>query len=94
MKFHLKDLINYRDIVVQCHDIPDGDALASGYALKWYLDKQGKKTRFIYGGRAPLSKSNLVLMKENLNIEAEYVTELDKPRTSSHYSRHTGNPPL
>lgn len=79
MSLVLSDLIGYDDIVIQCHDNPDADALGSGYALKWYLDKQGKKTRFIYGGRAPVSKSNLVLMKENLGIEAEYVTELDKP---------------
>jgi len=80
MALSLRDFDKYDDIVIQCHDNPDADALASGYALKWYLDKQGKKTRFVYGGRAPLSKSNLVLMKENLNIEAEYVTELDKPK--------------
>ena len=47
MKFHLKDLINYRDIVVQCHDNPDADALASGFALVWYLKKQDIDARFV-----------------------------------------------
>ncbi len=79
MSLALRDFNRFNDIVIQCHDNPDADALASGYALKWYFTRQGKKARFIYGGRAPVSKSNLVLMKDNLNIEAEYTTRLDKP---------------
>ncbi len=63
MAFCLKDLLEFDDIVIQCHDNPDADALASGFALKWYLKKHGKEARFIYGGRSPISKSNLVLMK-------------------------------
>ncbi len=80
MKFVLKDLLKYEDIVIQCHDNPDADALASGFALKWYLEKNGKKARFIYGGRGAVSKSNLVLMVEKLGITAEFVTELKKPK--------------
>jgi phosphoglycolate phosphatase len=80
MAFCLKDLLEFDDIVIQCHDNPDADALASGFALKWYLDKYHKKSRFIYGGRAPISKSNLVLMKDNLGIPVEYVTELKPPQ--------------
>ncbi len=79
MALRLSDLKAYNDIVIQCHDNPDADALASGFALKWYLEKQGKTPRFIYGGRAPVSKTNLVLMIQNLKIPAEYVTELKKP---------------
>ena len=29
----LKDLLSFNDIVIQCHDNPDADALGSGYAL-------------------------------------------------------------
>ena len=39
----LKDLLKYNDIVIQCHDNPDADALASGYALWWYLTKNGRR---------------------------------------------------
>ncbi len=81
MSLLLSDLLKFDDeIVIQCHDNPDGDALASGFALKWYLERMGKKARFIYGGRAPVSKSNLVLMMERLNIPAEYVTGLERPK--------------
>ncbi len=78
MKF-LQELLKYDDIVVQCHDNPDADALASGYALKWYLEKNGKKARFVYGGANEITKSNLVLMKNELNIDVEHVTELPAP---------------
>ena len=79
MALSLSQLTGFNNIVIQCHDNPDADALASGYALKWYLEKKGIDARFIYGGKFPVQKSNLVLMKDMLEIPAEYVTELDKP---------------
>ncbi len=79
MSFRLRDILDFSDIVIQCHDNPDADALASGFALSVYLKKHGRKARFIYGGKFPVSKSNLVLMIETLGIEVEYVTELQKP---------------
>jgi phosphoglycolate phosphatase len=79
MKFHLKDLINYRDIVVQCHDNPDADALASGFALVWYLKKQDIDARFVYGGKDAVKKSNLLKMIDDLQITVEHITELPEP---------------
>ncbi len=79
MSLKLKDLLVFSNIVIQCHDNPDADALASGFALKWYLEKNGKTPRFVYGGKFPVQKSNLVLMIERLGIPVEFVTELDKP---------------
>lgn len=38
----LEDLLNYESIVIQCHDDPDADAIASGYALLKYLESKGK----------------------------------------------------
>ncbi len=80
MAFELRELTGYDDIVIQCHDNPDADALASGYALKKYLERMGKKPRFVYGGRNAVSKSNLLHMIENLSIEVEHVDRLDKPQ--------------
>lgn len=79
MSFELKNLLNYDNIVIQCHDNPDADALASGYALYTYFNTNGKKVRFVYGGRFQVKKSNLVLMIESLEIPIEYVKELDRP---------------
>ena len=69
----LRDLLKYKDIVIQCHDNPDADALASGYAVFKYLESRGKKPRFVYGGRNVIRKSNLVLMIKELEIPVEHV---------------------
>jgi len=75
----LKDLLNYNSIVIQCHDNPDADALASGFGVYQYLKAHGKEPRFVYGGRFPLQKSNLLLMVEELQIPVEHITELNPP---------------
>ena len=38
----LADLLRFQRIAVQCHDNPDADALASGYALYRYFTAHGK----------------------------------------------------
>ncbi len=75
----LTDLLKYNDIVIQIHDNPDGDAVGSGYAIYRYFKDKGKQVRLIYGGRSAISKSNMVLLIEELGIPVEYVTSLDKP---------------
>lgn len=79
MSLKLSDLLSFNDIVIQCHDNPDADALACGFALKKYLKKKGKSARFIYGGRSKIQKCNLTNMIENLGIEVEYVESIEKP---------------
>jgi nanoRNase/pAp phosphatase (c-di-AMP/oligoRNAs hydrolase) len=50
----LQDLIEVLDknhpVLVQTHDFPDHDAIASGYALKWLLDQRGFSTFLCYNG--------------------------------------------
>ncbi len=75
----LSSLLNYSNIVIQCHDDPDADAFASGYAVYRWLADHGKQARFIYGGRNGHLKPNLQLMKEKLKIPVDYVTELETP---------------
>ena len=70
MKLH--ELLKFNDIVIQCHDNPDADALASGYGLWWYLSKMGKNPRFIYRGRNEVRKSNLRIMIDRLDIPVSY----------------------
>ena len=72
----LKELLRYDNIIIQCHDNPDADALASGLGIYHYFKMQGKRVRFIYGGRFPIQKTNLVLMVKELEIPIEYVQEL------------------
>ncbi len=69
----LTDLVTKRPITIQCHDHPDADALASGYALYTYLKSIGCNVRLIYSGIYEIKKSNLVSMIELLQIPIEYV---------------------
>lgn len=75
----LSDFLKYDRIVIQCHDNPDADALASGYGVYQYLKSQGKDVSFVYGGRYLIQKSNLVLMVSELEIPIVHVEELDNP---------------
>ncbi len=74
----LSDLLKYNDIVIQCHDNPDADALASGFALYTFLKSKGKEPEFIYRGVHPISKSNLQIMVEELKIPVVYAPEYDR----------------
>ncbi|MCR5339283.1 MAG: DHH family phosphoesterase [Lachnospiraceae bacterium] len=74
----LSELLKFENIVIQCHDNPDADALSSGYALYWYLKQKGKNPRFIYRGRNRISKSNLVIMVEQLHIPVSYAPDFDE----------------
>lgn len=76
----LKELLKFNDIVIQCHDNPDADALASGYALYWYFEKMGKTPKFIYRGRNEIQKSNLLMMVSALEVPVDYAPNFyDKP---------------
>lgn len=74
----LRDLLAFNDIVIQCHDNPDADALASGYGLYLYFKDQGKNIRFIYRGNNRIKKSNLMIMVEELQIPVEYAPSFDE----------------
>jgi phosphoglycolate phosphatase len=72
----LKKLAEYRHIVIQCHDVPDADAIASGFALQCFLRFLGREAALVYGGSAEISKPNLLLMLEMLDIRAEHIAAL------------------
>ena len=74
----LHELLKYDDIMIQCHDNPDADALASGYALLWYFEKMGKPARFIYRGLNEIQKSNLMIMLDELKVPVSYEPDLSK----------------
>ncbi|MDE6615000.1 MAG: DHH family phosphoesterase [Lachnospiraceae bacterium] len=75
-RLFLNKLQRYSKICIQCHDNPDADALASGYALYRYFEKCGKHVDFIYTGHNKITKPNLLLMVNELDIPVKYVTEL------------------
>ena len=79
MPLRLSQLLDYDDVVIQCHDNPDADAIASGYALWKYFKYKGRDARFVYSGKFKINKSNLVKMVDSLDINLEYVEEIDNP---------------
>ncbi|MDE6661900.1 MAG: DHH family phosphoesterase [Lachnospiraceae bacterium] len=74
----LSDLMQYNPITIQCHDNPDADAIASGYALYTYFGQLGKDVRLIYSGRNKIHKSNLCLMLKHLGISVEHISNPEK----------------
>lgn len=74
----LKQLLAFDEITIQCHDNPDPDALASGYALYQYFLEKGKKVSLIYSGKLTIRKSNLILMIDRLQIPIRYVEPNEK----------------
>ena len=75
----LQDLLKFEEIVIQCHDNPDADAIASGFGLYLYCQEHGKNVSLIYGGNNVIRKSNLTLMVECLKIPIQHVTSINAP---------------
>lgn len=69
----LSDYLNYDHIYIQCHDNPDADTLASGFALYTYYKEHNIDAHLFYSGRFTIQKSNLLLMIEKLSIPIEYI---------------------
>lgn len=79
-RMKLSDLSRYRNIVIQCHDNPDPDAVASGYALyRYFTSDPGRSVRLVYSGKYRISKSNISMMLDRLDIPLEYVSGLPEP---------------
>jgi phosphoglycolate phosphatase len=74
----LGDLASHGNMVIQCHDVPDADAMASGFALMRYMESRGASARLIYSGKGRVTKANLLLMQSLLHIPLEYVEEMPR----------------
>jgi len=74
----LSQLLKYDNIVIQCHDHPDGDAISSAFGVYSYLKSMGKASRIIYSGFESIKKPNIVNMLDWLNIPIEYVKPGEK----------------
>lgn len=72
----LSELTRYRSVTIQCHDNPDADAIASGFALYQYFSSLGKQVKLVYAGRSQIHKSNLLLMVDKLDIPIIYIGDI------------------
>ena len=71
IKLKLSTFLNNSSIVIQCHDTPDADAIAAGFALYDYFCSLGKPARLVYSGKNTIDKPNLLLMIAALSIPIE-----------------------
>ena len=69
----LNKIKKYNNIVIQCHDNPDPDALACAYAMSTYLKGFNKNVKIIYSGFGCITKANLILMQTELGIDTEFI---------------------
>lgn len=74
----LADLLSYENIVIQCHDKPDADTIASGFALLKYLERNGKKPRLVYTGRQKVTRGSLHEMIRKFEIPLTYLPEAEE----------------
>ena len=74
----LADLRHYQSVTIQCHDNPDADAIASGFALYTYFQGLGKQVQLVYAGRNQIQKPNLLLMVDKLHIPVMYIGDVSK----------------
>ncbi len=73
----LRDLTKYKHIVIQCHDNPDPDAVASGFALyRYFSGDPSKSVRLVYAGKYLIQKPNILMMTERLFIPIQHVDGL------------------
>lgn len=74
----LSRLLQYNNILIQCHNIPDADTIACGFAIQEYLERNNKKAEIVYGGRQSIQKSGLLLMLEELGINIRHIDDTSK----------------
>lgn len=76
---NLNDLLKFNKIYIQCHDNPDADTIASGFALRQFFVDHGKEVVFFYSGKFEIQKSNLKLMLRELKIPVVYIKKDELP---------------
>lgn len=75
----LSDLSHFKNIVIQCHDNPDPDAVASGFGLyRFFATDTRRHVRLVYAGKYTIQKPNILMMIERLNIPLEHVDGLSE----------------
>lgn len=77
--FKINELLSYENIVIQCHNIPDPDTIASAFAVYKYLQSNGKTSRIIYSGFQEITKANICEFIKIYSIPIEYVDDLSCP---------------
>ena len=70
----LRNLGQYKNICLQCHDNPDADSIAAAFGLYCYFVQQGCRPTMIYGGEEKIKKRNLLWLISECKIPIEHRT--------------------
>ena len=71
--FKLNQLLEFDNIIIQCHNDPDPDTIGSAFALYRYLIVNDKNVKIIYSGVSGIKKANLLIMATELRIPLQYI---------------------
>ena len=77
--FDLTKLLTYDYVVIQCHDNPDPDTIASAFALYKFLKQNNRDVQIVYSGSAEIRKTNLQFMVDELKIPLRFIKHDDDP---------------
>ncbi len=72
----LQKILTYENIAIQCHNIPDADTIASGFALYSYFKAHQKNPLLFYKGER-ITKPNLLAMILELQIPISHEPDLN-----------------
>ncbi len=71
----LQKILEYENIAIQCHNTPDADTIAAGFALYMYCKAHHKKPLLFYKGDV-ITKPNLLAMMVELQIPITHEPHL------------------
>ena len=74
---NLNTFLTYDQVVIQCHDNPDPDAIASAFALYKFLKIHDREVQIVYSGFSEIRKANLLLMTIELKIPLRFIKKDD-----------------
>jgi phosphoglycolate phosphatase len=69
----LNTLPGHGGVILQCHDNPDADTIASAYALYRYFTSLDEPVKMVYGGWNSIQKPNLSLFIEEYRMPLEFL---------------------
>ncbi|MDR0874683.1 MAG: DHH family phosphoesterase [Clostridiales Family XIII bacterium] len=69
----LNTLPEHAGVILQCHDNPDADTIASAYALYRYFTSLGEPAKMVYAGFNSIKKPNLTIFADELSMPLEFL---------------------
>lgn len=91
----LIDVLNGHDVVIQTHNYPDPDAIASAFALQYILGLKNINARCVYCGKIDKLSTQRMIKDLNISIDCtddyptsgdDYIITVDGQKDNSNFS--------